>query len=161
MAGTLPSASMARGPCWENRIMLKKNRILLSVVLAMVLTISAKSVVAEERGASPQNDHYKCYPVRDWGNWEPRKVTLEDQFGKSRAKVVTPRWLCNPVDKNGEGVVNKKNHLVCYGIKDDPAGPTDPIEEVVVKNQFGEMRMWVGVPANSLCLPSSKIHIQD
>ena len=141
--------------------MLKKIKICLTVAFAIVLMMGSQLAVAQGAGVPPENDHYKCYPVRDWGNWQPRKVMLEDQFGKSKAKVVVPRWLCNPVDKNQEGVVDKENHLVCYGIKDDPEGPTDPIEQVVVKNQFGEMTMWVGVPANSLCLPSSKRHIED
>ena len=134
--------------------MLKKIKICLMVILAMVLTMGVRSAVAE-------GNHYKCYPVLDWVDWEPKTVTLEDQFGKSQATVVVPKLLCNPVDKNGEGIVDKNNHLVCYGIRDEPVANVDLVEEVYIENQFGGMSMWVGVPGSTLCLPSSKKHIRN
>ncbi len=49
-----------------------------------------------------------------------------------------PKLLCNPVDKNGEGIPGPKSHLVCYEIKDDPEGTAERVKEVMVKNQFQE-----------------------
>ena len=100
-------------------------------------------------------NHFKCYQILDWSIFEPRKVELKDQFGESVARTMEPKMLCNPVDKNGEGIPNPDSHLVCYAIQDDPGGSTPRIKEVAVKNQFGETRLWVGA-ADTLCLPSDK-----
>ena len=102
-----------------------------------------------------QDNHFKCYQVLDWGEWEPRRVELKDQFGASVARVIEPRLLCNPVDKNGEGIADKDNHMVCYEIQDDPQGPTERVKEVMVRNQFQEGPLWVGM-SNLLCVPSDK-----
>jgi nicotinate-nucleotide pyrophosphorylase len=43
-------------------------------------------------------------------------VSLDDQFGLTDKDVTTPRFLCAPVDKNGEGVIDEETHLVCYEV---------------------------------------------
>lgn len=82
-------------------------------------------------------------------------MELKDQFGNSIAKVIEPRQLCNPVDKNGEGIPDKDNHLVCYEIQDDPQGNYERVKEVQIKNQFQEGPLWVG-SSRMLCVPSDK-----
>ena len=133
-----------------------------AVVVAMVVLIAVSSPAGSaaeghEKGEmkGPGGNHFKCYQVLDWGEWEPRKVELKDQFGASVARVIEPRLLCNPVDKNGEGIPAPENHLVCYTIQDDPQGPTERVKEVMVKNQFQKGPLWVGT-GNLLCVPSLK-----
>ena len=126
----------------------------LSVVALIVLFVAGDSKALEE-GMTKAN-HYKCYPILDWAEFEPVRVELKDQFGNSVANVVRPYKLCNPVDKNGEGIVDMGNHLVCYKINDDPSGAFERVKEVVVQNQFGKTTLWAGVPGRELCLPSQK-----
>ena len=119
----------------------------------------APGSVAREEGM-PKANHYKCYQILDWGQWDQQGVQLEDQFGKSKAAAIRPYMLCNPVDKNGEGIADKENHLVCYQIQDDPTGEFERVREVEVQNQFGRTTLWVGVPGETLCLPSKKQLVQ-
>ncbi len=126
----------------------------VAVVVLAVFFLAPGSVAQKEM--APRANHYKCYQVLDWGEWDQHSVQLQDQFGKSQAVVIRPYMLCNPVDKNGEGIVDKDNHLVCYQIHDDPSGSFQRVREVAVQNQFGQTQLWVGVPAETLCLPSMK-----
>ena len=129
----------------------------LVVALAALVALSLPTAGAakEHEQMEPEDNHFKCYQILDWTEFEPRKVELKDQFGSSVAKVYEPYLLCNPVDKNGEGMPNPKYHLVCYKLQDDPQGPTERVKEVMVKNQFQEGPLWVG-SSDILCLPSMK-----
>ena len=62
-------------------------------------------------------DHFKCYPVIE-GTGTPVDsfVDLEDQFGYEYVEVKKPVYFCNPVSKNGEGIIDSLNHLVFYEI---------------------------------------------
>jgi hypothetical protein len=68
-------------------------------------------------------DHYKCYKVRA-ASGSPKlpknvQVTIEDQF-ETPAKtydVKKTALLCNPVDKNGEGIKKPDGHLMCYKVR--------------------------------------------
>jgi len=97
-------------------------------------------------------DHYKCYKTQQIGDpFARRDVTLEDQFATTTATVTKPARLCNPVDKNGEGVADPTAHLMCYDIKE----PRLEGEDVIVENQFGELALTVTRPG-SLCVPAEK-----
>ena len=53
-------------------------------------------------------DHFQCYSVETQTgirsvDGKPKRVKLKDQFRKKKVKVKGPKWLCAPVDKNGEG----------------------------------------------------------
>ncbi len=138
--------------------MLKGKRLwwmggLAAIVVALLVLVVPTGTVADEH--YPKGNHYKCYQILDWGEWDPRTVELKDQFGSSVARVLEPRMLCNPVDKNGEGIVDKDNHLVCYEINDDPQGNTPRVKEVQINNQLQQGPLWVG-SSNVLCVPSSK-----
>ncbi|MDH3523405.1 MAG: hypothetical protein OES32_07435 [Acidobacteriota bacterium] len=124
-----------------------------AIVLALVTLAMPTGSAADKH--EPMGNHYKCYQVLDWTEYEPRKVELTDQFGQSVARVLEPRSLCNPVDKNGEGIADKASHLVCYAIQDDPQGSTERVKEVEIANQFQQGPLWVG-SADMLCLPSAK-----
>ncbi len=141
--------------------MLKDKRIWWAVGLAValaaaiVLALPAGTAAESHGDMETKDNHFKCYQVLDWSEWEPRAVKLKDQFGASQAKVMVPHSLCNPVDKNGEGIPDAKNHLVCYQIHDDPSGDTPRVKEVQVWNQFQQGPLWVGSAA-TLCVPSKK-----
>ena len=131
----------------------------LVMALVALIAVSSPGDAAAESHEKPMMEgkanHFKCYPILDWTEWEPRMAKLRDQFGISEARVIKPQFLCNPVDKNGEGVPAPKYHLVCYVIHDDPSGKTERVKEVTVKNQFQEGPLWVGM-GDLLCVPSMK-----
>ena len=75
--------------------------------------------------------------------------------------VVKPKLLCNPVDKNGEGILNPDGHLVCYRVKN--AGGEPRFEGVTVENiedQFSSDDGSLGVRqgdcrrSSVICVPS-------
>ena len=125
------------------------------VALALFFTAAGSTAESHEE-AAPADNHYKCYPILDWDDWEPRVVELKDQFGLSQARVAVPYKVCNPVSKNGEGIADATNHLVCYQIHDKPSGQVERVRELIVNNQFGTMTVWIGIPSRELCLPSGK-----
>ncbi|MEM7480815.1 MAG: hypothetical protein AAF481_06550 [Acidobacteriota bacterium] len=101
-------------------------------------------------------NHYKCYEVFEFDNFDPREVRLRDQFGLSHDQVIRPRYLCNPVSKNFEPIPHPEVHLVCFEIIEE----SEPREvKVLVRNQFGEQTLKVQQP-ELLCLPSSKEHVE-
>ena len=65
--------------------------------------------------------------------------------------------LCNPVDKNGEGISDATAHLVCYSIKDvaKPKQPKFVARSVQADNQFGSLQL-KATKSSSLCVPSEK-----
>jgi hypothetical protein len=85
--------------------------------------------------------------------FQSRDVTVEDQFMEGVTKAVRPMRLCNPADKNGEGVDDPTAHLMCYQTND--AMPFGRDRHVVVQNQFGEQAL-VATRPESLCLPAEK-----
>ena len=110
-------------------------------------------VPSTKRVPKPTFEHFKCYDVD--GQFDDREVTLEDQFEKKDTLVRKPLMLCNPVDKNGEGIQNRENHLVCYEITDVPGQPHFRKQRVATENQFGSGELEVKQP-KILCVPSSK-----
>lgn len=80
-------------------------------------------------GSNHNVDHYKCYTAkRSKGSAKLARglqVTVEDQF-EAPAKIYNvrkPRLLCNPVDKNGEGIKNPDGHMMCYTVKPASSQP--------------------------------------
>ncbi len=61
-------------------------------------------------------DHFKCYKAKS--RFPNKVVELVDQFGPATVIVQRPERLCNPVDKNGEGINDPTAHLTCYKAKD-------------------------------------------
>ena len=83
-------------------------------------------------GANPASaqfnlDHYKCYKVKDLKapKFEKTFVTLTDQFAINDGifEAKKPFVFCNPVDKNGEGILNTDDHLTCYKAKGPKLNP--------------------------------------
>ena len=64
-----------------------------------------------------------------------------------------PFRLCNPVDKNGEGILDPDAHLVCYTLQ--PTGNNLGLA-IPIQNQFFSLaNVDIGV-AHALCAPSLK-----
>src|SRR5437016_2748911 len=89
----------------------------ITLLAAVIMTIPFGAAQAQSPNPPGINlDHYQCYRLSPITRFKQRRVKLTDQFGASRAVVVREQFLCAPVEKNGEPVKNKENHLVCYGV---------------------------------------------
>lgn len=64
------------------------------------------------------------------------------------------RFLCNPVDKNGEGIKTPSGHLLCYRVK-AAVDHTKVIGLINTANQFGIETMDTR-KEELLCVPALK-----
>ncbi len=96
--------------------------------------------------------HFQCYQA-DKVSREDKDlmVTLKDQFGYTKTKLGKITQICTPVSKNGEGIPDKRLHLVCYETLDR----SDPRQPVQFSNQFGKGKMYVR-ESQELCVPTIK-----
>jgi cysteine-rich repeat protein len=99
--------------------------------------------------------HYQCYEV-DHAVFTASGISLNDRFGASTVKIIKPKRLCNPADKNGEDPTapQRPEHLTGYIIK-QTAPPFSIIPGVTVVNQFGTFVMALNRPEKML-VPASK-----
>ena len=77
--------------------------------------------------------------------------------------MLKPVLLCNPVDKNGDGIPDASCHLVCYRIRDAVCQAPFQPQNVTVEDQFttDELRTFVGQcrKVAHFCVPSTKIEL--
>jgi hypothetical protein len=100
-------------------------------------------------------DHYKCYQGSDLKNPKFTKqplLTTDQLIGNAPVTALNLKYLCAPVDKNGEGIDNPAAHLACYGVK---ALALDPEPSVLVSTQFQTTQFQLQKP-KLLCLPATK-----
>ncbi len=101
-------------------------------------------------------DHFKCYDAKnEKPKFQKLNVFLSDQFEDKDTKVIQPELICNPVDKNGEGINNPTAHLTCYRIEDVSDQPEFEERDVIINDQFGELTFEVKRP-KLLCVPTEK-----
>ena len=111
----------------------------------------------------PGIDHFKCYEA--WPSaGEPAfstQVLVVDQFDQPKLYDLQfdedePALLCNPVDKNGEGILNPDDHLFCYEVKraDDEPSHVE-VTGIYINNQFGPLQLDTE-EVRQLCVPSTK-----
>jgi hypothetical protein len=126
----------------------------LIVVRPIQLCLPTGKAILPGPGPQPVKglDHYQCYVVKPARKLRERRVSLLDQFGKSRPTVVRMVSLCAPVRKNTVPVRNKRDHLVCYQLRSAHAFR---VRHVGIVNQFGKTDLTVVSP-QTLCLPSLK-----
>jgi len=112
---------------------------------------SEKEPLAPTPVPLPRN-HFKCY-VAD-GSPIGAFVNLEDQLLSAPATVEEPSFFCNPVDKNGEGIIDPEDHVSCYGLQDfvNVSGTRR------IRNQFQETTLTLYLRAE-LCVPSRKLAV--
>ncbi len=130
------------------------------VRFANLLVPAAKSLVAQPPPLPPGViDHFLCYKVRHIPGTPPFApipgVTLIDQFGTKVVTVVDPRFLCTPVDKNGEspGAELHPMHLLCYETRF--GRDSINISPVFTTDQFGDKTLQL-IRREELCVPSTK-----
>jgi hypothetical protein len=121
------------------------------LIFTLVLAFLVLAGIPETQAQIPAGNHYKCYEIIN----PPLinvPVNLSDQFGVQNGQAVRPRYLCNPVKKNGSPVPNPNLHYVCY----DLTIPAIPVRSARITNQFHTLDVRVQ-QARLLCLPSSKV----
>lgn len=61
---------------------------------------------------------YKCYQIKPSPRtrFERRDLEIVDQFGTRTSVIARPTQVCNPVDKEGEGIGDPDAHLTCYKV---------------------------------------------
>jgi hypothetical protein len=101
-------------------------------------------------------DHYKCYQGKDLKNpkfIQQIGVETDDQFINNQvvdAKKL--KFVCTPVDKNGEGINDPNAHLACYQLK----APTFGVRpQVQLSTQF-QSSLFEVKKGKLICLPASK-----
>lgn len=97
-------------------------------------------------------EHFKCYEASGASVNAP--AALVDQFQSWGGLALDPFLLCNPADKNGEGVVNFDDHLVCYGVT--PAGSTLGIAVPIANQIYPHVNIDLFNPF-AVCVPSLKV----
>jgi hypothetical protein len=107
-------------------------------------------------------DHFECYKVSvtpKTTKFLPVLVLpIKDQFGSMTVDVRKPKFLCNPVDKQGEDPTAPAHtaHLMCYQVKQVKTEPQfQKVLGVFVNNQFGPEQLDVKKPSE-LCVPALK-----
>ncbi len=112
--------------------------------------------------AAAARDHFLCYEAKS-AKGEPKferlDVDLDDQFGATTKTVKKPKFLCTPVAKDGEPVIDPAGHLVCYEVKRLRGQPKFQKRDVLVFNQFEdevEGRILTIKKPRILCVPSTK-----
>ena len=163
-------------PASKSLEMLLESPDLSAIQLDHFLCYPVKQVALggdDDDGLSPaiQLDHFLCYPVKqvalggddddgdddDDDDESPGlQAFVRDQFGARLYDVLKPNRLCNPVNKNAEGIKNPKNHLLCYGVKlAEGESKLKGVKNIFVNDQFGPGKVDT-VRERELCVPSSK-----
>jgi cysteine-rich repeat protein len=118
--------------------------------------------VAPPEPAGHRVDRFKCYTVKTSKGEPPftpiLAVSLADRFEQPKLyDVVKPTRLCNPVDRDGEGVENVDEQMMCYRVKLAPTAPPQPkhvpVPGIFVNGDFGRGRI-AALEEDELCVPS-------
>jgi hypothetical protein len=119
---------------------------------ASALNAGAACEAEEDCGGNAETDF--CVP-----NKPPKlRATLADPAGKLARQVDLKKGaaLCNPADKNGEGIDNPEDHLRSFAIKLAQGQPPFPeLDGVAVVNQFGTIALDAG-KVDRLLVPAAK-----
>ena len=79
-------------------------------------------------------DHFKCYRIA-YAKYRASGIQITDQFGDLTIDIKKPVHLCLAAEKNGEGIFDPSQTLMCYLVRgiQPPAAPA----QVMTNNQFG------------------------
>ena len=131
----------------------------------LLLVPTAKNLTTPPPPPNPTShdvDHHKCYKIRTTAGtprFVPTQVTVTDQFTvpAKRFDVLTPRHLCTPVDKNGEGIKEARAYLLCYRVKPARGEPKHAKRSgVMTNNQLGPGTVTT-VKEMELCIPAAVV----
>jgi hypothetical protein len=101
--------------------------------------------------ATPGVDHYKCYRVRG-ARTRVAGLAVTDQLGSPTVNVRKPFRLCVAADKDGEGILDPTQHLMCYRVRTRPPRPAYS-NVIWFADQF-EAGVTHARRATELCVPS-------
>jgi hypothetical protein len=111
----------------------------------------------------PDFDHYKCYWVRYFWNSSPLiRVDLEDEFETKAANLLKPRRVCNPVDEDGQGILNSADHLACYELEEGHPRYIGDVrtKQIPIENPYDQGDLLVSAKyRKQLCIRSSIVEI--
>jgi hypothetical protein len=120
----------------------------------MLLVPSAKSLSGQPDGLADDTlDHFECFTTRG-GLARASNIAIEDEFGTMMVDVKRPSQLCVPINKNGEGIPDPADHLMCYEVRLTTSSPFTAAGAVFVDNQFGPDTFEAFRP-RELCVPAS------
>ncbi len=107
-------------------------------------------------------DNFKCYaakfPPRE--RFRKQRVDIVDQFGTATVLAVRPTEICNPVDKNGEGIEDPEAHLMCYKVRKLLPRGRSGRWAIRGTDQFGSEELRVS-RHREICLPALKNCVPD
>ncbi len=131
----------------------------MRVFSLLAAAVFAVGMAGPSVAATP--DHYKCYKIKetkkkclmdlgakckvdaDCGAAGPClgfpkgvQASIADQFESGNYDVKKPVRMCNPVDKNGEGILDPDTHQKGYQIKAVKGAPKHVKQRVTIQNQF-------------------------
>ena len=140
---------------------IKEDRLL--VPAAKSLTMPPPWTVTAPANQDHDVDHYQCYKIKV-ASGAPKfpkgiQASVDDQFAEPARlfDLKKPKLLCNPVNKNGEGIKNTDGHLVCYQAK--PAkgeAKHAKIGPIQAADQFVAESAIVTSKEDLLCVPALK-----
>lgn len=118
---------------------------------SMLFAFGVVVALAGTASAQVPPDHFQCYEVKP-GFFPQQTVTVQDQFGSKTEVLRFPTRLCNPTDKNGEGIIDPTDHLTGYRTR---APKFTKVLNQTVVNQFGSLLLDVK-RTDILMVPTSK-----
>ncbi len=143
----------------DQRVVDQFGQLVVDVVKpSHVMVPTAKSLVSTPPApADPAVDHFQCYKVSDRTSpkFPGTGTPVEDQFGAMTVEVRKPKFLCAPVDKNGEepGAEAHAGHLMCYQVKQVSLPKFVKRTNLFTANQFGAETLDAKKPTE-LCVPA-------
>jgi cysteine-rich repeat protein len=119
----------------------------------LLLVPTAKNLTMPPGGppVNPAVGHFKCYKIR--GPKFSGSATFDDQFVTNQGiDLRRPLRVCVPADKNGEGIPNPNDYLMCFKVRPQTPfrGPENPL---FVHDQFGPDSFVVN-HSREFCVPS-------
>lgn len=108
-------------------------------------------------------EHYKCYKVKQSKSAPKFKQSIAaatDEFEDRFYQVFSPRRLCLPVDKNGEGILEATYGLTCYRMRRGAGQPNhERVEnQIHTADQFGNLNLDTKIEKD-LCVPAEILAI--
>src|SRR5262245_13269363 len=158
--GTLSTAP--RGASIGGHMRDRRNLFVVATLLAVIAVSGAGlltrivTAVGEPRTASadpplPPLDHFECYEIKP-GFFVNTTATVQDQFGTMSEMIRFPHRLCNPTNKNNEGITDPADHLAGYVVN---APKFTKMTNQTIQNQFGTTLVDVVRP-DLLMVPTAK-----
>jgi hypothetical protein len=107
--------------------------IVVSTILVVPMLL-LQSALAQDLNKA---NRYLCYVVDTIStSADIKPVEVRDQFGRGKATILKPRYVCNPVDIDGKGIADRLTHITCYEAR-TPIKPRGPL---VISNDFERAR---------------------